>query len=136
LLILLEIIGGKCMNKSLLYTTVYFKGSFTIYRTRKTSYNLLNSKIFIQDTEIKTPKDLDLAEYGVYDLAFSRYISSSNIFELSIYYIGTYISYTLDLQEPILTNISMGTGLEVKIYVSFNIDEFYIYEVLLDDWVD
>lgn len=136
LLTILENIGEKCMGQSLLGTTVHFEDSLTVYRTRQTGYDLLNSTISLQYSEITIPGDFDIDEDSVYDIAFSRYNSSSNIFELSIYYIGTYISYTLIIGEPELANLTMGSGFEIKIYGNFDSDSNYKCEVLLDDWSD
>ncbi|OMJ65579.1 hypothetical protein SteCoe_37963 [Stentor coeruleus] len=54
---------------------------------------------------------------------------------MTFYKSGSYISYTLALQEPEKVTITMGSGTEVKIYGDFSSDR-YKCEVLLDDLND
>lgn len=70
LLYMIDLIGLRCLGNGLLGSTVYYENIITVYRTRQSSPQLLNSTISLSNSQIIFPSDFSFEENSVYDLAF------------------------------------------------------------------
>jgi hypothetical protein len=121
LISILDLTLSLTFAEQVLGSSVYLSGGgISIYRQRDEASVFNMSTVQIGELLFAFPADLPLNSSEVYDLSFFQFDQAGTVFELVLYFTGTYDNFTLTLSTPTLLAQDFSTPVEVTIQDSFD----------------